>query len=148
MDGYRGRPEATQAVLDGGWLRSGDLGFVRDGELYVVGRAKEVVIVGGKNVHPHDVERIASEVSDAVLGVAAFGVDNPETGTEELTVVVEARGHDEKKAELVRAVRGELLAALGVKVAVHAWPVGAIPRTTSGKVRRAACARALAETPT
>jgi acyl-CoA synthetase (AMP-forming)/AMP-acid ligase II len=144
MDGYHGRPRATADALVDGWLKTGDLGFVHEGELYVIGRKKEVVIKGGKNIYPYDVERVASDVTGT--SAAAFGRPNAETGTDDLLLIVELRGGDEEQhAELIKRVRGDLLATLGVKVdEVHVWPIGGLPRTTSGKVRRGACASLLA----
>lgn len=141
MDGYfRNGPASADAVQDG-WLRTGDLGFLDGGRLFLVGRAKEVIIKGGRNYYPHDVERIASGVSGAEGAAAAFARPNPDAGTEDLIVVVEARDRSpEGRERIAREARGELLAVLGVKAdQVHVCPFGAIPRTTSGKVRRAAC---------
>ena len=145
MDGYHGRAEATAEVLVEGWLRTGDLGFVHEGELYVVGRKKEVVIKGGRNIYPYDVERVACDLTQT--SAAAFGRYNADAGTDDLVLVVETRSLEpEARAELEKQVRGDILATLGVKVdEVHLWPIGALPRTTSGKVRRGACAATLAE---
>lgn len=148
MDGYFRNEEASAAVLSGGWLRTGDLGFIHQGKLYITGRAKEVMIKAGRNVYPYDVERIVSEVPGVRPGgVAAFGRPNPETGTDDVVVIVETTETDQARREaIVRAVRGELLAVLGIKAdEVHLWPVGAVPRTTSGKIRRQDCARMLGE---
>jgi len=146
MDGYYGDPDATASVLSDGWLSTGDLGAMLDGRLFVVGREKDVVILNGRNVHPHDVERIATEVEGATGGAAAFGRTDPATGTDGLVVVVETRERDtDRRLRLGRTVRGDLLAVLGVSAEVYLWPVGSIPRTTSGKIRRRACARSLEE---
>jgi len=147
MDGYRGRPEETAKSLRDGWLSTGDLGFTDGGELFIVGRAKEVIIKGGRNIYPYDVERVAAEVPGVIGGAAAFGRSNSETGTEDLVVVVESRAKDTAEREKIgKAVRGELLATLGVQAEeVRLWPVGGIPRTTSGKIRRAACRQRLEE---
>lgn len=145
MDGYHGRPQATAEVLVDGWLRTGDLGFVHEGELYVIGRKKEVVIKGGRNIYPYDVERVASDTTGT--SAAAFGRSNAETGTEDLVLVVELRGSDpDEHAAITKRLRGDLLATLGVKVdEVHIWPLGSLPRTTSGKIRRGACVSVLAK---
>src|SRR5262249_19471446 len=92
MRGYFGNPEATARVLGpDGWLRTGDLGFLdHEGCLYVTGRLKDLMILGGENVVPHDVE----EIVDHVAGVrysAAVGVDSERTGTQRLHVIVEVR---------------------------------------------------------
>jgi acyl-CoA synthetase (AMP-forming)/AMP-acid ligase II len=148
MDGYFGNDEASAAVMSGGWLRTGDLGFVDGGRLFVTGRAKELIIKGGRNVYPYDVERVAGEV-DGVRqgGVAAFGRANAETGTEDLVVIAETvHGEQERRETIAKAVRAELLTVLGVKAdEILLCGVGKVPRTTSGKIRRRECARLLVE---
>jgi len=146
MSRARLRNEAASAeALDGAWLKTGDLGFVHDGALYLVGRAKEMIVKGGRNLFPQDLERVAAEVRGVRAGsVAAFGRHNQATGTDDLVLVIESAEPDaEARAGLVREVRGALLAALDTKPdAVHLWPVGSIPRTTSGKLQRNALAQA------
>lgn len=148
MDGYFGNDDASSAAISGGWLRTGDLGFVDGGRLFVTGRAKDVIIKGGRNVYPYDVERVAGEI-DGVRqgGVAAFGRANPATGTEDLVVIVETpHGDMERRDAIAKAVRAELLAVLGTKPdAIRLCGVGKVPRTTSGKIRRRECARLFAE---
>ena len=144
MDGYFRNDAASAAVLSGGWLRSGDLGFVDDGRLFVTGRVKEVIIQGGRNVHAYDVERVAAEVNGLrVGGIAAFARANEASGTDDLVVVAETLEKDGgRRDRIAREVRGEVLAALGVRVdEVRLCAVGAVPRTTSGKIRRRECAR-------
>lgn len=144
MDGYFGNDEASAAAITDGWLRTGDLGFIDGGRLFITGRAKEMIIKGGRNLYPYDLERVAGEV-DGVRqgGVAAFGRANPATGTEDLVVVAETTHLDEGKREsIAKAVRAELLSVLGVKADdVRLCGVGKVPRTTSGKIRRRECAR-------
>lgn len=144
MDGYFRNDVASASAIVDGRLRSGDLGFVRDNRLYVTGRAKELVIKAGRNLHPVDVERVAAEVEGVRTGcVAAFGRVNPETGTDDLVVVVETSQTDPaRRASIVSDIRGELLGVLGIKPdEVRLCAVGSVPRTTSGKVRRGECAR-------
>ncbi|MCB9602436.1 MAG: AMP-binding protein [Sandaracinus sp.] len=141
MDGYFRRPEQTAAVLDEGWFRTGDLGFERDGQLHVVGRAKETIVKGGRNVHPPDVERVACQRAE-VRAAAAWGAHDARLGTERLCVRVETREHDPVAlGRLEAGIRGDVLASLGVRVdEVSFCAIGALPRTTSGKVRRGALA--------
>jgi acyl-CoA synthetase (AMP-forming)/AMP-acid ligase II len=144
MDGYFRNDDASAAALVDGWLQTGDLGFVHDARLFVTGRAKELIIKGGRNLHPSDIERVASEVEGVRLGsVAAFGRPNADTGTDDVVVVIEASTSDvERRSRMVNDVRGELLAVLGVKAdEVRICAVGSVPRTTSGKIRRVECAR-------
>ena len=150
MDGYFRNDEASAAALSGGWLCTGDLGFVDRGRLYVVGRAKELVIKAGRNLHPYDIERIVGAIPGVRAGgAAAFGRPNGATGTDDLVVAVETSESDAGKREaIVRAVRGEVLAVLGVGVDdVRIWAPGRIPRTTSGKIQRRDCARLASEEP-
>ncbi|MBL8607681.1 MAG: AMP-binding protein [Myxococcales bacterium] len=147
MDGYFGDDAASAEVLVDGQLRTGDLGFLDQGTLYVTGRAKDLIIKGGRNLCPWDVERVAGEI-DGVRqgGVAAFGRANARTGTEDLVVVAETLHADTTRRELLaKAIQAELLEVLGVKPdEVRLCGVGKVPRTTSGKIRRRECARLLA----
>jgi len=147
MDGYFRKDDVTAAVIRDGWYDTGDLGFIHGGELYVAGRGDDVIIQGGRNVHPADIERVAIEVEGLRPGgVVAFGLASPAKGTQEIVVVAETAVRDEATRErMAREIRGGVLASLGVRVdAVHLWPIGAVPRTTSGKARRRDCARRVA----
>jgi fatty-acyl-CoA synthase len=141
MKGYYNDPEATARVLSpDGWLRTGDLGFVdQGGLLYISGRIKDVMILGGQNVIPADVE----EVVDAVAGVrysAAVGLESERTGSQRLHVVAEVR--DESAAEdtyhgLVREIVQRVHGARGHRPArVLLVRSGTIPKTSSGKIQR------------
>ncbi len=147
MDGYFGNDEASAAVLSSGWLRTGDLGFIDGGRLFITGRAKELIIKSGKNLYPYDVERVAGNV-DGVRqgGVAAFGRTNELTGTEDLVVIAEtAQADSARRDAIAKAVRAELLEVLGVKPDdIRLCGVGKVPRTTSGKIQRRECARLFA----
>ncbi len=148
MDGYFGNDDASAAAFSGGWLRTGDLGFVDGGRLFVTGRAKDLIIKGGRNVYPYDVERVAGEVEGVRQGgVAAFGRTNAATGTEDLVVILETtHGDVERRDAIAKAVRAELLAVLGIKPdEIRLCGVGKVPRTTSGKIRRRECARLFTE---
>ena len=143
MDGYFRDEQASAEALRGGWLHTGDLGFVHEQRLYVSGRARELIIQAGKNVHPEDVEEVALGLDARIGTAAAFARPNEATGTDDLVLVVEARGLGPVEREtLGTRLRGEILAAIGVRAdEVAFWPVGAIPRTSSGKVRRRECAQ-------
>ena len=146
MVGYFRQPEATAAIsLPGGWLDSGDLGFFLDGELHVSGRRKDLVIKGGRNLVPQEIEAVASEVPGVRRGnVAAFGLPSDETGTERLVVVAETRSRDrEERERIVAAVTERIADALGVPPdVVTLAPPGAVPKTPSGKIRRTAAREA------
>jgi len=141
MRGYYGNPEATARVLSpDGWLRTGDLGFVdRHGYLFITGRLKDVINLGGANLAPVDVE----EVVDRVIGVrysAAVGIDSDRLGTQRLYVVAEIRD-ESASSERLRALGREIVsrvhAARGHRPArVLLVRSGTIPKTSSGKIQR------------
>ena len=139
--GYFRNPEATQAVLHEGWMDSGDLGYWADGEIFITGRRKDLIIQGGRNLSPQEVEDVAGAVPGIRRGcVAAFGVPDPRIGTERLVIIAETR-------EPSRARRDVLEAAVrdGVSTLVGTPPdvvviadAGTVLKTSSGKVRRSA----------
>jgi acyl-CoA synthetase (AMP-forming)/AMP-acid ligase II len=105
FDGYRNYPEKTAEVFDGEWYYSGDYGFVYEDECYVIGRKKDIIIVAGKNIYPEDIEDTVTKVEGIIPGrVVAFGVDDPEFGTDVVAVVVESNAEttEEKKKLKVR----------------------------------------------
>lgn len=155
VDPETGRPSApdevgeicltSPSVARGYWrqpdlegpLHTGDLGFLRDGQLVVTGRLKDLVILDGRNVYPQDLEATAERAHPAVRpgGVAAFGI--PFEGSERLVLAVEVARHGGEGAD--KAVRQAVAAEHGVEVhAVKTLLPGALPRTSSGKLRRRA----------
>lgn len=142
MRGYHRGAEQTARVLRGGWLHTGDLGFISGRRLFVTGRAREVIIKMGRNHYPYDLERVASEIEGVRKGcVAAFSFPDPGTGTEQVVVVAESRAAGSPEAPgIEKSVRGEILARLGVRVdRVLVVPPRVVPKTTSGKVQRVRC---------
>jgi fatty-acyl-CoA synthase len=150
MRGYYDNPEATARVLSAdGWLRTGDLGFLDDeGCLYVTGRLKDLMILGGENVVPHDIE----EIVDHVAGIrysAAVAVDSERTGTQRLHVIAEVRDESAPPeayhrliSDIVKRVHDER----GHRPArVHLVRGGTIPKTSSGKIQRARLGQMLGE---
>ncbi|MFH8788117.1 type I polyketide synthase [Streptomyces roseoverticillatus] len=148
--GYWGRPEATDEVFGARiagedatpYLRTGDLGFLRDGQLYVVGRTKDVVIVQGRNHYPHDIELTAEKATGAVRpgSGAAFGIAT-EQG-EQLALAYEFGSGD--PAAALAALRTAI--AEEHQVAPHTVVLlkrSTVPKTTSGKIQRQACRAAL-----
>jgi acyl-CoA synthetase (AMP-forming)/AMP-acid ligase II len=137
--GYWQDEAATAEALQDGWLATGDLGFLRDGELYLVGRRKEILIVRGENLMPHELEWIAEAVvgSGGACRAGAFSIESAEAG-EEPVVVVEVPDPGAGGLEgLERAVRTRVGQELGLPLAdVLLVKRGAVPKTTSGKVRR------------
>jgi 1-acyl-sn-glycerol-3-phosphate acyltransferase len=139
--GYFRNPEATRAVFDGEWFDSGDYGYWADDELFITGRAKDLIIRGGRNITPQEAEEVAGAVDGIRKGcVAAFGVQDPSTGTERFVVVAETRQTDESRRETLRSdVAARVTDALGVPPDhVVIGPPGTVLKTPSGKIRRAA----------
>jgi acyl-CoA synthetase (AMP-forming)/AMP-acid ligase II len=142
MDGYFRNEPATARVLRDGWLHTGDLGFVHAGQLFVTGRAEEVIIKRGRNYYPDELEAAAIEAADngVVRGAAAFGCPDEATGTESVVLVLETKSISaEEREALDRAVNGMLIGGFGIRADVTIFvPQRTIPRTTSGKVQRTA----------
>ena len=133
--GYYNNPEATSAAFRDGWLHTGDLGFLHDGQVYITGRIKDLIIVNGRNVHPQAVEWAAAEVEGVRKGnVVAFS--RPGESSEELVVVCETR--DSEAAERITAeVRNVVQRELSLAVSdVVLLPSGSLPKTSSGKLQR------------
>jgi fatty-acyl-CoA synthase len=139
MSAYMG-PDAPDPFADG-WLRTGDMGYVLDGELYVAGRIKDMVIAMGDNYYPEDFEWAAARVEGVRPGrVVSFSVP----GTEDVVVLVEARG-DAPAADLGAEVRDTVSDIVGISPSeVVVLPAGTVQKTTSGKLRRAAMREAYA----
>jgi acyl carrier protein len=135
--GYFEDPEANAASFTAdGWLRTGDLGLFHEGELYICGRAKEIIFVNGQNYYPHDLEAIAQRAPGLELGkVAAAGVRPRGAQTEELLVFVLHRAAMEDFLPLATQVARLLNEQTGLEVAAVV-PVKRIPKTTSGKMQR------------
>ncbi len=139
MTGYYCDPEATAEVFDDGWLSTGDLGFLHDGELYLTGRLKEILIVHGHNWMPEEIERVADQVmgGGGRTRSAAFSVSPDAEGERAVLVVEVAPDQRERVNELEPAVRSAVGRMLGLPLADVAFVArGSIPRTTSGKLQR------------
>ncbi len=145
MHGYYEDPAASEAAFREGWLRTGDLGYVSDGELFITGRSKDLIIRGGLNLIPTFIEEIAGEVEGVRAGgVAAVGVHTPELETELVYLVAETR-EPEPAWPPLRLRLDAALKTRGVAVdRIVLVPPGALPRTTSGKLRRRDVAATLA----
>jgi len=141
--GYFGDPEATEKALDAaGWLDTGDLGVIHEGDLYITGRSKEIIFVNGQNYYPYDLENIAQRAPGLDLNkVVTAGVARPGTQGEELVVFVLHRGSLEEFLPTVAAVNRLINEHTGIEVA-EVVPVKRIPKTTSGKVQRHLLAQA------
>jgi acyl-CoA synthetase (AMP-forming)/AMP-acid ligase II len=137
--GYVTEDGVAPAADGDGWLRTGDLGFLSDGELFVVDRLKDVVIVQGRNVYPHDIEKEVAQIPGVRPGrVAVFGIRSPELGTEALVVAPEVTlDGDGDPVGCAAAIRRRVVEAFGVAPHdVVLLPRGRIELTSSGKLRR------------
>jgi len=139
FEGYKNDPELTAQVCVDGWLDSGDRGYLVGDDLFFVAREKDLIVIGGEKYAPHDVEMAINRVEGVREGCAvAFGVANPESGTEELGAVVETRVEAaDALADLRRSVRSEVARTIGLGIRrLHLVPPGGIDKTTSGKLAR------------
>ena len=138
MLGYYGDAESTDETIRNGWLRTGDLGYLSDGELFVCGRAKDIIIVNGRKYHPQDLEWAIDDVTGVRRGrVVAFGASEQGKG-DRVVMVVETSGAASSET-LAEIIRRRISDAFGLYVdEVVSVPSGTIGRTTSGKVQRAA----------
>lgn len=141
LNEYYHRPDATEKAFREDWYLTGDYGYMADGEVYVSGRKKDLIIVGGKNIYPQDLELLAMEVPGVHQGrVVAFGVFNEEAGTEDVVIVAEVdtedAGEREQIASSIRQVvtRGSAVALRNVCIVGPHW----IAKTSSGKTARLA----------
>jgi fatty-acyl-CoA synthase len=139
--GYYNRPDLTQSAFRNGWYLTGDYGFSIDGELFVSGRKKDMIIVGGKNVYPQDLETLSYEVAGVHAGRSvAFGIFDEEQGTEEVVIIAEVDSEDEAEqqsiADAIRShvTKNSAIALRHVKVVGPRW----ILKTSSGKTARSA----------
>ncbi len=136
--GYHGLPDATARSFTDGWLRTGDLGFLRDGRLCVSGRFKDVLFVNGRTFHAPDLEEVASGTPGVPAGTTVVvGSTDPVTGGERVVVFVAWARPPRTASGVLDRVARRVRAALGHDdVRVFALPPSAFPRTTSGKVQR------------
>lgn len=138
MSGYYNRPDADAETFRGDWMRTGDLAYLVDGQMAMCGRIKDVIIVGGRNVYPQDIERTVGEIDGIRAGnVIAFGTPG-RGGKERIVVVAETRADDEER--LRDEIAGRTRAAVGVPCRdIALVRPGTIPKTSSGKLQRALC---------
>ncbi len=140
LSGYYHRPDATAKAFHDGWYLTGDLGYMADGEVYVTGRKKDLIIVGGKNIYPQDLEVLAGEVEGVHPGrVVAFGVFNEEVGTEDVVIVAEVDNEAVDREQLANEVRQCVTRGSDIALrTVHLVERGWLLKTSSGKVARSA----------
>ncbi|WP_232495954.1 fatty acyl-AMP ligase [Novosphingobium kaempferiae] len=138
MHSYFRDPEATEACLVDGWLDTGDMGYMAEGYLFIVGRAKDMIIINGKNHWPQDIEWAVEQLPGFNHGdIAAFSVEM-DNGEEAPAVLVHCRVSDPvKRVELRDLIRDKVRSITGMNCVVELVPPKSLPRTSSGKLSRA-----------
>ncbi|MFS0735526.1 fatty acyl-AMP ligase [Sphingomonas sp. 1P06PA] len=138
MHGYFRDQAATDACLVDGWLDTGDMGYLSDGYVYIVGRAKDMIIINGKNHWPQDIEWAVEQLPGFKAGdIAAFAITTP-GGEETPAVLVQCRTSDnDERARLRDAIRDKVRSITGMNCVVELVPPRTLPRTSSGKLSRA-----------
>ncbi|WP_397593974.1 fatty acyl-AMP ligase [Sphingorhabdus sp.] len=137
MVGYFRDPESTEACMQDGWLDTGDMGYLSNGYIYIVGRAKDMIIINGKNYWPQDIEWAVEQLPGFKAGdIAAFAVSNG--GEETPAVLVQCRTSDEgERAKLREQIKDKVRSVTGMNCVVELVPPRTLPRTSSGKLSRA-----------
>lgn len=135
--GYYNNPKAYAEVITAdGWLKTGDLGFIRNGRLVMTGRKKDIIFVNGQNYYPHDLERIVEEIEGMSTGKVAFcGVYNKELQKEEIAVFVLHKRSLQEFCILAEEIKKHINKQIGLEMGV-VIPVKKMPKTTSGKIQR------------
>lgn len=141
LTGYFNRPDLTEKAIRNGWYLTGDYGYISEGEVFVSGRKKDMIIVGGKNIYPQDLEALTYEVPNVHAGRSvAFGLFDEVQGTEDIVIIAEVDSDDadeqQKIADLIRmhVTKNSAIALRYVKVVGPKW----ILKTSSGKTARSA----------
>jgi fatty-acyl-CoA synthase len=145
--GYYHNASATEKLLplgpakgeESAWVNSGDRAYRADGEIYVTGRVKDIIIKGGRNLYPHEVEELAARAEGIRKGcIVAFGLKDEASGTEKMIVVAESRERDgARRAAIAAVITEKVTQGLGLPPdRVEIIPLGSIPKTSSGKLRR------------
>jgi fatty-acyl-CoA synthase len=141
LSGYYHRPDATAQAMQDGWYFTGDLGYMADGELYITGRKKDLIIVGGKNIYPQDIENVLNDTPGVHPGrTVAFGVMNEALGTEDIAVICEVETENpDELARITRDIRTRIAQTTDTTAHyVHLVGPKWLLKTSSGKIARAA----------
>ncbi len=139
--GYYRNPEATRTLFDGEWVNTGDRAYLSDGTLFITGREKDIIIRGGRNISPYELEQAVGDLAGIRRGcVAVFGSNDATAGTERVVVLAEMRDkdgtrHDDLK-RMINDIAVRLLGAPADDIVLA--PAGTVPKTSSGKIRRVA----------
>ena len=141
LTGYYNREDATQKAINDGWFATGDLGYMAKNELFITGRKKDLIIVGGKNIYPQDIETIISSIEGIHPGrTVAFGVFNQKKGTEDVVVIAEIEpGYKQEKKVIANNIRKSVSQSTAVVLSnIHLVPEKWLIKTSSGKIARSA----------
>ncbi len=144
--GYFGDEVSTERAFGGGWLRTGDLGYMADGDVFICGRAKDLIILNGRNYYPQDIEAVVSKTAGVRDGQCVSFSVLDEKGAERCVIVAEAKlgpragTAADVMAQIIQAVRSEIGIVLGEVLLIKR---GTLPKTSSGKVRRSEAKRRL-----
>jgi len=138
MSGYANNPEATQASLSGdGWLNTGDVGYRAGDSLFITGRAKDLLIINGRNIWPQDLEYLAEQQPEVRAEDASAFAIPAEDGTEVAVLVVQCREQDPfRQARLVERLKQKIQSEFGIACLIELVPLHTLPRTSSGKLSR------------
>ncbi len=139
FSGYFKNEDESRQSLTGGWYRTGDTGFLHEGELYILGRVKEMIIVYGKNLYANDLEEICNQANGVKKGrCVAFGLFNADVGSEEVIVVAETDvPHESGWAGVRKNIKNELLSAFNISPGdILIVKPGWVIKSTSGKISR------------
>jgi fatty-acyl-CoA synthase len=142
MQGYYHNPAATQAIYHEGWWDTGDLAYMADGELYITGRKKDLIIKAGRNLYPAEIEEIVGHIPEIRRGcVIAVGVQDARRGTEKLVIIAETRDSaPPNKQEIIAAISEQVANNIGLPPdEIVLVPARTVPKTSSGKLQRSAC---------
>jgi len=136
--GYYKHPDANAELFHDGWLRTGDLAYLLDGEMVMCGRIKDMIIVGGRNVFPEDIERACGRIEGVRAGnVIAFGMEGYK-GKESVVVVAEVKGSDHEAIR--KEIHHRALDVCGIPPRdIMLVKPSTLPKTSSGKLQRAKC---------
>jgi len=139
--GYYRNPEKNQTLFYDEWLDSGDLAYIANGEVYITGRTKDIIIRAGRNIYPHELEMAVGNITGIRAGrVVIFGSEDKKTGTERLIIMAETRVHDSTKLQElhddINSLATDLIGAPPDEIVLA--PPNSVLKTSSGKLRRAA----------
>lgn len=139
---YYRNPEKTNEVLHDGWCDTGDIAYMADEEVFIVGRVKDLIIKAGRNLHPEEIEALTASVVGIRKGcIIAFGTQDLEQGTEKFIIVAEAYENQLRRTKQLQSeIANKVIAAIGIAPdQVIIVPPKTIPKTSSGKLRRSSC---------